>query len=160
MTRYFGKFLTAAVFVTGLFFAPNAFAASTNIAVPFDWQAAWGRLPDEKIPAEMHTIKEGANNSVTCTGNLNHNDILMYAVDYKGEGRSAYVGDISRYYLPYRNSAVCPEKLCITENDKDFCGLGCLVRLLHCIIQATRSITVMIMLLLKEAVIYTLWKKR
>ncbi|MCL2474363.1 MAG: Hint domain-containing protein, partial [Alphaproteobacteria bacterium] len=120
--QYFTKFLFALFFVAGLLFAPNAFA-STNLAVPFDWQAWWGTLPNNKIPADMHGIKDPINRTVkACSlGKGNYDNIKTFTVDYTGDGNADFILDMAKFLLPNNLSGNCPVKICEPENNKNFC---------------------------------------
>ena len=124
------RFISLFVFVAGLFFVVDAYAADkmcsevpcNNIAKPLNWIEAWGRLPNEKIPLEQHEIKKSINLGVTgcAIDKMGYDDISVSVVDYRGEGRYGYVLDVSKFFTPNNTSPYCPQRLYITENDKIF----------------------------------------
>lgn len=98
-------------------------------ASPFDWwrtkdnwRYSWGSLPDERIPANQHTIKKSINDTVDPNlcgiGKENYDAIKTYAVDYSGDGEPDYVLDETDYFHQGINTDSCPIQICESVNSE------------------------------------------
>ncbi|MCL2505936.1 MAG: Hint domain-containing protein [Alphaproteobacteria bacterium] len=93
----------------------------------FEWQTRWGKLVNEKIPADNHDIKRSINTTYDRCGvkQKNFKDILAFEVDYSGDGILDYVLDSFDFYAPDKFTNTCPVQICRTEsNCKTYCGVG------------------------------------
>lgn len=95
-------------------------------ASQFNWQRAtgdinfaWGSLPNERIPAYLHTIKHSINSTVSPSlcgiGMTNYDAIALYAKDFTGDGAADYVLDESAYFKQ-GESENCPVRICSAVN--------------------------------------------
>ncbi|MER2520863.1 MAG: Hint domain-containing protein [Bdellovibrionales bacterium] len=85
--------------------------AQHGLATEFDWQSAWGGLPDEKIAANLHSVKHAINGAVNrCgIGKTNYDLIKVYRgtiADF-----TAYFLDPSAYFSQGQKAG-CDAKPC------------------------------------------------
>lgn len=107
-------------------FSANAATISVTTgtgATFFDWQEtkgsplySWGKLPNERIPYESHSIKNNIKSMVDpyiCgNGDTDYSKIALYAVDFTGQNKPGYVLDSSNYFVQGQNFS-CNGPMCV-----------------------------------------------